>query len=68
MLNAIFFYHAEYANFVCSVYISLPILRPVYTGDFVGDFCCDFVAISNRLCKLVAIPQRFESPWFTCAI
>ena len=30
-------------------------LTPVYTGDF----CCDFVAISR---KLLAIPQRFESP------
>ena len=38
--------------------ISFPSLRPVYTGDF----CCDFVAISNRPCKLLAIPRRFESP------
>ena len=41
-------------------------LRPVYTGDFCcyfsGDFSGDFTAISNRPCKLLAIPRRFESP------
>ena len=37
------------------------VLRPVYTGDF----CCDFAAISNRPCKLLATPQRFESPVVT---
>ena len=34
----------------------LPALWPVYTGDFSGKR--DFAAI----CKLLAIPQRFESP------
>ena len=34
----------------------------VYTGDFCCDFKCDFAAISNRPCKLLAIPRRLESP------
>ena len=36
-------------------------LRPIYTGDFYSDFSGDFKrnfgAISNRPCKLLAIPQ-----------
>ena len=40
------------------------LLWPVYTGDFCcefsGDFKRDFAAISNRPCKLLAIPQRYE--------
>ena len=31
-------------------------------AHFCGDFKRDFAAISNRPCKLLAIPQRFESP------
>ena len=30
-------------------------LRPIYTGDFCCKFCCDFAAISNGLCELLAI-------------
>ena len=38
----------------------LPALWPVYTGDF----CCDFSGKRDfaAICKLLAIPQRFESP------
>ena len=51
--------------------IGSSLLRPVYTGDFCCDFsgdsvCCDFkrdfVAISNRPCKLLAIQIAVESP------
>ena len=48
-------------------------LRPVYTVDFGCDLAAifaaiswrfhgDFTTISNRLCKLLAIPRRSESP------
>ena len=30
--------------------------------DFSGDFKRDFAAISNRLCKLLAILRRLQSP------
>ena len=35
---------------------------PFTLAIFCSDFCCGFVAISNHPCKLLVIPQRFESP------